>query len=322
MEPVRFRPAQRAVASDYFPENDDESDGNRDQDNDTSTQTAAIAKARRRARFQGVAFRAGGGGGGASSNQSSSSSALVKPETQVLMGIDDRFTKQTGLISDINDRHMNEYIESRLRKAEPDDDDDDDNDYDYDDDATEGDVAAAAATRYLQSQPSTKSAQPLVQGKLMEVEVPRQSQGNGQGRQVPTDSDAAPSTKHGKARKRRGSDDIKRDKMVEEFLHENRLDVYDVPEPQTTSTGVDGEADERLSRQFRQQFQEEMARRRERKRLAIQSYRKKPAGKGGLHGGISKPIQVLRGPKLGGSRNSRAAVRNALLEQAREKAKR
>lgn len=67
-----------------------------------------------------------------------------------------------------------------------------------------------------------------------------------------------------------------------------------------------------------------MARRRERKRLAMQSTRKKPGQQAasGAGGQAGKAPEVLRGPKLGGSRNSRAAVRNALLEQEKAKSKR
>lgn len=88
----------RAAAADYF---DD-----KDQDDESA---AAVVKARNargplHARLRGVAFRAG-------PNQAST--ALV-PSTRhhdgegdvPVVGIADRFTKQTGLITDRDDRHM------------------------------------------------------------------------------------------------------------------------------------------------------------------------------------------------------------------------
>lgn len=51
---------------------------------------------------------------------------------------------------------------------------------------------------------------------------------------------------------------------------------------------------------------EDMAARRQKKKKPVQ-----PAGKG-------KTEDVLKGPKLGGSRNSRAAVRDMLLKKEKE----
>jgi hypothetical protein len=82
------------------------------------------------------------------------------------------------------------------------------------------------------------------------------------------------------------------------------VDIYDVPkQPTATASEPDGAADRRLADEFRQQYMDDMARRR-------QLRKKKPVVP-------PKPRSenVLKGPKLGGSRNSRAAVRNALLEQ-------
>lgn len=132
-----------------------------------------------------------------------------------------------------------------------------------------------------------------------------------------------------RSRNRRGSDDIKRDQLVEAFLHENRrmwrapflprmllcceltlpaVDVYDVPKPSESvlSPGeeADGAADERLAEQFKKQYLDDIAQRKQ---------RKKPP----------QPVRqvnedVLKGPKLGGSRNSRAAMRDLLLKKEKE----
>jgi len=117
----------------------------------------------------------------------------------------------------------------------------------------------------------------------------------------------------GGRRKRRGSDDIARDKLVEELLHENRLDVYSMPtsEAAAASEGEEGDADERLAAQFQQQYMEDMARK--------QAKKKKPtaAGQQG-QAAAAGAEEVLKGPKLGGSRNARSAVRDMLLRKEKE----
>ena len=65
-------------------------------------------------------------------------------------------------------------------------------------------------------------------------------------------------------------------------------------------------ADDRLAEQFQRQYMDDMARRRQRKKPAQPSA---PPGPG---------EDVLKGPKLGGSRNARAAVRDALLKKEKE----
>ncbi|KAK6954089.1 hypothetical protein Daesc_004051 [Daldinia eschscholtzii] len=128
-------------------------------------------------------------------------------------------------------------------------------------------------------------------------------------------------------RNRRNSDDIKRDQLVEEILRESRLDVYETATPPPLAPGagtgagagdgVDdvGAADDRIAEEFRREFMDAMAERKQK--------RKKPtnapaAGSGGSKGGAAADEDVLKGPKLGGSRNVRAAMRNLLLEKAKE----
>ncbi|OTB08700.1 hypothetical protein M426DRAFT_18787 [Hypoxylon sp. CI-4A] len=133
-------------------------------------------------------------------------------------------------------------------------------------------------------------------------------------------------------RNRRTSDDIRRDQLVEEILRENRLDVYETPTPppgaaagaaagggaggggaagDATTDEPDGAADDRIAEEFRREFMDAMAER--------QQKRKKPANAPpGLPGKAGKDEDVLKGPKLGGSRNVRAAMRNLLLEKAKE----
>lgn len=87
------------------------------------------------------------------------------------------------------------------------------------------------------------------------------------------------------------------------------MDVYDQPESSSAAPlDEDAPADERIAANFRREFMEAMAQRRQMRRRAAPSAKKnKP-----------NPDEVLKGPKLGGSRNARAAMRNILLSQQQE----
>ena len=82
--------------------------------------------------------------------------------------------------------------------------------------------------------------------------------------------------------------------------------------PVQPSAGEDdedeGAADERIAEEFRRNFMDAMQRRQRRKAPAQPN---RP--------GAKKDEEVLKGPKLGGSRNSRAAMRDLLLKQEQEK---
>ncbi|KAM0353528.1 hypothetical protein ACHAPU_001540 [Fusarium lateritium] len=110
-------------------------------------------------------------------------------------------------------------------------------------------------------------------------------------------------------RNRRDSDALKRDQIVDEILREARLDLYEPTPEQTSSTAgadQDGAADERLAEEFRQQFLEDVAERQLRKKKAANQ-----AARPGTE-------EVLKGPKLGGSRNARAQMRDLLLKKEKE----
>ncbi|TRX97869.1 hypothetical protein FHL15_001079 [Xylaria flabelliformis] len=145
-------------------------------------------------------------------------------------------------------------------------------------------------------------------------------------------------------RNRRNSDDVKRDQLVEEILRENRrkqaytahihtlfglckavqprasqltnhmatVDVYETPTPPpgaNTGEEEEGAADDRIAEEFRREFLDAMA---ERQR------RRKPVGPPSKPG-AKKDEEVLKGPKLGGSRNTRAAMRDLLLKKEKER---
>ncbi|KAL7950594.1 hypothetical protein V8C42DRAFT_124981 [Trichoderma barbatum] len=234
---------------------------------------------------------------------------------RIVGGITNRFMHQTGLLTILDDKHMNAYIESRLasRPANP--------------------------NGTSSSQPSPQSAnpgfahddnanpqdkwrdQPTRHGKLVEVDMANLDSGPGANtsvtngrvankrRRVEQDT-AKPPPRRG--RNRRNSQDIARDALVEQFLHENRLDVYSVPsssaQAASSAPGADPSADDRLAEQFRQQYYDEQAMRRKKKRPVQQQQQKQ-----------QQSGDVLKGPKLGGSRNMRAAVRDILLQQEKEK---
>jgi len=109
-------------------------------------------------------------------------------------------------------------------------------------------------------------------------------------------------------RKRRNSEDIALDALVEQVLHEHKLDIYDTDagagrrldglSAETegrVDTEPDVDADERLAEQFRQEFMDAMADRRQRHKAAGQP---KAPGSGAAD----------RRPKLGGSRSARAKM--------------
>lgn len=105
-------------------------------------------------------------------------------------------------------------------------------------------------------------------------------------------------------RKRRNSEDVARDALVEQLLHERRMDVYDGDslEPSAKEEDAAADADERLAEQFRQEFMDAMAERQQKNQVKAATAAKAK--------GIG-PDQS--GPKLGGSRSARAKM--ALMQQ-------
>ena len=126
-------------------------------------------------------------------------------------------------------------------------------------------------------------------------------------------------------RKRRGSDDLKRDRLVEDILQESRLEIYDhppsasssaqqAPKPGDSDVGDQEAADDELAEKFRKEFLENVA-----ARHAQHRKQKKKDGRP-----KEKSDDKIGGPKLGGSRSQRAAMhaRQVAEKQAeREKGK-
>ncbi|KAJ4327095.1 hypothetical protein N0V84_002483 [Fusarium piperis] len=290
-----------------------------DDDGDTSVAAALRLRNARRGRLGGVAFR----NSNRTDDEINDERALVPREPDDashdagLNSVANRFTHQTGMLADLNDKHMMEYIESRLsnrasgntsqNKSSP---------------APRSDAAPHAT-----SAPPKESSggREVMQGHLMEIDLgddardrnvarmERMTQGGGAQEDVPQGRRAKKPRlgrdgKPWRPRNRRGSDAMKRDQLVEEVLRETRLDVYEMPDQASKASEAeeDGAADDRLAEEFRQQFLEDVAQRQLRK--------KKPTSQPARPGSED----VLKGPKLGGSRNVRAQMRDLLLKKEKE----
>ncbi|KAI8953780.1 hypothetical protein F4801DRAFT_576102 [Xylaria longipes] len=234
-----------------------------------------------------------------------------------------RFAPQTGLSGEIVNKHMEEYIETELAKRH----------HMASDPRKLGQSDQSGGTTAHGESTTDKGEEKhtALTGKLLEVDLGDEARSRNavmtdrarrklQGLAVEDEESAerprkvrlGRDGKPWKPRNRRNSDDIKRDQLVEEILRENRLDVYETPTPPpgtNTGEGEEGAADDRIAEEFRREFLDAMA---ERQR------RKKPVGPPSKPG-AKKEEEVLKGPKLGGSRNTRAAMRDLLLKKEKEK---
>jgi len=167
---------------------------------------------------------------------------------------------------------------------------------------------------------------PAAVGKLSEVDLGREAALKNEARTrrmlggLPEEEEAKTQKvrlgRDGKPRRkrwRRHSEDLKRDALVDAVMKESKrtssspfmferqanvfieVDVYDTSE-QTTATGNDEAADDVVAERFRQEYIEAAQ-----NRLQMQ---RKPAATTVSKGKVAEPT---RGPKLGGSRSTRAA---------------
>lgn len=120
-------------------------------------------------------------------------------------------------------------------------------------------------------------------------------------------------------RKRRNSEDIARDALVEQLMRENKLDLYDADQlvqqrqaaAELAQEETDGsDADERLAEQFRQEFMDAMAERQQKSKPPTQA-----KGPGAV-------APEAKGPKLGGSRSARAKMAQTQQQQGQGQSKR
>ncbi|RAH65848.1 telomere length and silencing 1 family protein [Aspergillus aculeatinus CBS 121060] len=237
-------------------------------------------------------------------------------ESERLQAMSDRFTAHTGQMVDV-DKHMMAYIESEMAKRH------------------RGSVPAedvrdsSASTTTATAAPSMADLpqrEPASLGKLHEIDLGQESKlqniarteaatrklaGNDNDLALATES-GSKATHSGKEqrpwrnRKRRTSEDVERDRLVEEILRESKLDVYDGPlEGEENEAGdADGQAaDDRVAEQFRKDFLD-----------AIQSRRRVARARNTK----STKTEAPRGPKLGGSRSARAAMREMQEKSGRK----
>ena len=129
--------------------------------------------------------------------------------------------------------------------------------------------------------------------------------------------------KRHRRRRRRNSEDLRRDRLVEQVLKENRrmdpilpvclcsppvVEVYDEPAAASAGPSDDEDAeaaDERVAEQFRREFLDAQQAKRKRQPPAPTTAKGKDAAK----------ESKSKGPKLGGSRSARAAMREKELAE-------
>ncbi|KAF2027225.1 hypothetical protein EK21DRAFT_102661 [Setomelanomma holmii] len=106
--------------------------------------------------------------------------------------------------------------------------------------------------------------------------------------------------------KRRNSDDIRRDQMVDAVLSEAKLDFFDAQAPTNPRFG-NANNDEAILAQFEAEYYESVEEARQQQR--------KPTATSGVKGAPEAP----KGPKLGGSKSVRAKMRLAQEQAAKAK---
>lgn len=111
--------------------------------------------------------------------------------------------------------------------------------------------------------------------------------------------------------RRRNSDDIRRDALVEEVLRENRIEIYDEPQGFAPGKGIysaevqEGAADDRVAEEFTREFMDAISQR-QRRRAAPDAAKKSAK--------LTREEELMKGPKLGGSKAQRAAMRELVLK--------
>lgn len=113
-------------------------------------------------------------------------------------------------------------------------------------------------------------------------------------------------------RRRRGSDDIQRDALVDAILHENRLEIYEAPAAQSSKQTDEVANDDAIAETFRKNWEEASSNaflQRQQQMSERAAREKKKAGQE-----KTEEELYMKGPKLGGSRSARAAMREAMLK--------
>ncbi|KAJ5297416.1 hypothetical protein N7508_007665 [Penicillium antarcticum] len=269
------------------------------QDDAPSTTKTAATRRLRPVRKGGIGFSTTSRVGDEQTRKQALGPVSGDPDQEKIQAMNERFTGYTGQTVDV-DRHMMAYIDSEMAKRyQPE---------------LQAENADASQSNHEQtagglSVSGHKQREPASLGKLHEIDLGQEAtlrniaRTEAATRKLAGDEDepapgettapgtcrSGPDGKPWRNRKQRADADIERDRLVEEVLRESKLDVYDDPEDETQFD--DQAADDRIAEQFRRDFMD-----------AIQTRRRtaKPA---------PKVAEGPRGPKLGGSRSARAAMR-------------
>ncbi|KAL4960939.1 telomere length and silencing 1 family protein [Aspergillus stella-maris] len=305
---VLFRAAKRRRFQRRRHEDTGSQQGNRTSNDDNSSQSAqdksdAIQTAEalrlrrlRRSRKGGIEFSTTSRPTADQTSQTSLTAPTEEDiESERTRAMCDRFTAYTGQTVDV-DKHMMAYIESELAKRYQRNGPGD----------TPGSVPTAhSEDNYQQPTSDLPEREPASLGKLHEIDLGQEAKLRNialteeatrrinSGDSEPL-AEPLPSDKSSRYRKRRTSEDIQRDRLVEEVLRESKLDVYDEPEDEKVAAD-DQAADDRVAEQFRRDFMDALQSRR-------RAARTKPTKQPGK-------VEAPKGPKLGGSRSARAAMR-------------
>ncbi|EPQ62752.1 Bgt-2696 [Blumeria graminis f. sp. tritici] len=248
------------------------------------------------------------------------------------------FARQTGAVGDVN-RHMMAYVDSELERLRAES-------FQAHSILSKGSVPSSRSSDHTSQLVTNKSTdvkndrqshrQPATIGMLQEIDLgaevrernvklterarrrldgeifEEEDEGDPGGKERKGTSllGAGKSGKSWWALKRRRSDDIKRDQLVDQVLRENRLEIYDESSIESLTVDDNQAADDRIAEAFRREFLDTVSAARQRKKT-VQA---QPQARGTS----GKKEEILRGPKLGGSRSARAAVRETLLKIAKK----
>ncbi|MCJ1437964.1 hypothetical protein MMC27_007351 [Xylographa pallens] len=330
--PPKILPQQHSLTLDELVNSEGAAPDPSPYDEDAPISVAGILRQRKAAHRKRAGIEFSNSSNGATNPAISQLSNALTTADSIPSAIDaviNRFTPQTGQVIDVDNKHMMAYIDSELAKRRhgPGTADTLTNGY------TNGISGPGVADLGVQRQPAalgklheidlgpdatlrniarTEAAKRRLEGGEAEVE-------EGMGK-VRLRKDGKPY----RSRRRRNSEDVKRDKLVEEVLRESRckaiilrlevwvltdtVEIYD--EPDDEAPNDDQAADDRIAEQFRREFMDAISSRRQRTGPATTA---KPV-KG------QKVDDKPKGPKLGGSRSARAAMREQ-QEKAEKAAK-
>ncbi|KAF2108418.1 hypothetical protein BDV96DRAFT_605781 [Lophiotrema nucula] len=240
-----------------------------------------------------------------------------------------RFVAQTGQVVDKDDKQMMAYIEAKMAEK---------NYHQYGWPLPQR-ISTNPFAAIAPPVPKSASAPPAVReridadgnpeheerltaskGMLQEVNLGTSSwQGESQIRKAKKRTDTAPRNpdsalsgqpqtakppKRRRGQKMKTEEELRREAMVEAVMREAKLDFYEEEQKPSTPTTGNGTADEAMLEQFRREYLE-----------SIEEQRRPPPPPAGPKGVKEEP----KGPKLGGSRSARAAMRLQQEQAAKSK---